>query len=236
MSELILGFGKSPIRRSVYVNRQYPNCIWYFWDGQNNTHIPIVETDLFCFIDSISVRENEFKGKAVEKIEVNVSADHPYRLVAGIETAFARSFVSALLAPFDFAQPVAIVVQAGDEEGVVFGRVRQEGVDTRELPQLRSTDEVKAAIDQINARIHGGVPVKSLGSPNKGRIAAMLAHGQSAPAWPVSASMAAPFAMVCLASSGRSILTRMRRWNAYGMLCLSIGPLSSPSGNTNTIG
>jgi hypothetical protein len=108
MSELILGFGKSPIRRSVYINRQYPNCVWYFWDGQNNAHIPIVETDLFCFIDSISVRENEFKGKAVEKIEVNVSADHPYRLVAGIETAFARSFVSALLAPFDFTQPVAI--------------------------------------------------------------------------------------------------------------------------------
>lgn len=157
--EATLGFGKSPRRRSVYVNRQYDNCLWYFWDGAKSAHEPIEASDLFCLIQSVAIKESEFKGKLVEKIEINVQSDEKYRLLAGIDTAFCKSIVSNLLyCDFNFLEPVSILVKAGDEEGVVFGRVYQDGILTStENPQIKTVEDVKAAIAVINDRLLGKI-------------------------------------------------------------------------------
>lgn len=191
MSEVVLGFGKSPRRRSVYVNRSYEGCLWYFWNGGTKEHEPIGSTDLFCLIEEVKIQVGEFKNKPVEKIEVLVQAEAPYRLVAGIDTAFARSLMSSLLFySFDFAQTVSVVVQSGDEDGVVFGRCYQNGVQaSKSAPQLKTIEEVKEAIATINSRL--GIelteakvpgmekptlpPVAVAVSGNSDRIAAMMA-------------------------------------------------------------
>ena len=36
-----LGFGNPPRARYIYANRQYPDCLWYFWNGGKSIYEPI---------------------------------------------------------------------------------------------------------------------------------------------------------------------------------------------------
>ena len=36
-----LGFGHPPKPRYIYANRQYSDCLWYFWNGAKSEHEPI---------------------------------------------------------------------------------------------------------------------------------------------------------------------------------------------------
>ena len=36
-----LGFVAPPKSRFIYANRQYSNCLWYFWNNAKNEHEPI---------------------------------------------------------------------------------------------------------------------------------------------------------------------------------------------------
>ena len=58
-----LGFGHPPKPRYIYTNRQYPDCLWYFWDGENNKHEPILFNALTGIIDKLETEEKEYKGK-----------------------------------------------------------------------------------------------------------------------------------------------------------------------------
>ena len=52
-----LGFGHSPRPRYIYVNRQYPECVWYFWDGENKRHEPILFNALTGIIEKLETEE-----------------------------------------------------------------------------------------------------------------------------------------------------------------------------------
>lgn len=125
-----LGFGNSPRPRFVYLNRQYPECLWYFWKSDKNTYEPILSESITGYLKRIEIKEGEHRGK--EKIKLNLTIaceDQNFVLVIGAETETAKSLLNNLVAcAIDFAQtPICIEPKAGDSENVLFTNVYVDG-------------------------------------------------------------------------------------------------------------
>lgn len=120
-----LGFCEPPKTRYIYANRQYPDCLWYFWDGAKNTHEPIARQAITGYITNIAIEVKEFRGKDDPKLNISIKADRPYCLQVGIDTEVGKSLIYTLahIPGDDFALPLTIAVEAGETEQVLFARV-----------------------------------------------------------------------------------------------------------------
>lgn len=120
-----LGFGKAPIKRTIYCNRKYNDCLWYFWHGATKEHIPIREEALTCFITGIEITNREFKSREYEKLRIHVMADIPYVLECGMDTQFGQSALLALgrLTEEELRGRITFMPQAGEDDNVVFCRI-----------------------------------------------------------------------------------------------------------------
>lgn len=121
----VLGFGDPPKTRYIYANRQYPDCLWYFWDGGKNSHEPIASHAITGVIDKIEIETKEYRGKPDPKLNVYVKADRPYVIQSGLDTLFAKGLIFTLSKlPIEaFRKPIMIAVEAGGDEKVLFSRV-----------------------------------------------------------------------------------------------------------------
>jgi hypothetical protein len=122
-----LGFGPSPRPRTIYINRQYPECLWYFWNGAKSIHEPIEHGSITAYLTKIELTEKEFRGKPDTKIDLYLKADRAYKIQVGIDTLTAKSLLSALTKVEDFSQPITIAPEPGDTEQVVFAKVAIDG-------------------------------------------------------------------------------------------------------------
>ena len=120
-----LGFGHSPKARYIYANRQYPDALWYFWDGANKKHEPINLPALTGIIEKLEMEEKEYKGDKELKINLHIRAECNYVIQSGSETMFSKGLVYTLskLPIAAFTQAITIVVEAGEDEKVLFCRV-----------------------------------------------------------------------------------------------------------------
>lgn len=125
LSDKDLGFCNPPIPRYIYANRQYPECLWYFWDFQNSKPIPILTTALKGVVTGIRIEEKEFRGKSEPKLQCEVLADQRYVIVCGFDTLFAKGLLSALatLTKEQINAPIVIAAEPGDTEQVLFCKV-----------------------------------------------------------------------------------------------------------------
>lgn len=124
-----LGFGHPPRPRYIYANRQYSDCLWYFWNGTKGEHEPIDHHALTGVIENLELEEKEFRGKADYKVNLHIRADRLYIIQAGQDTLFAKGLVYTLskLPISAFRQPITIAVEPGDTEQVLFCRVYNPG-------------------------------------------------------------------------------------------------------------
>lgn len=120
-----LGFGHPPRPRYIYANRQYPDCLWYFWDSAKKEHEPIAFHALTGVVERLEVEEKEFRGKPDYKVNLHIRADRNYVIQSGLETLFAKGLVYALskLPVAAFTQAITIAVEPGDTEQVLFCRI-----------------------------------------------------------------------------------------------------------------
>jgi len=117
-----LGFGAPPTPKFIYANVQ-DDCLWHFWDHTENKAIPITDTALTGYIRGVQISVQQYKGEDKPKLRVRVEADEEYIIQAGIDTVFARSFLSFLAGcpQEDLKEPVTIAVKASeDSEKVLF--------------------------------------------------------------------------------------------------------------------
>lgn len=111
-----LGFGASPRGRKVYVNHQYPECLWYFWDHGNKTYIPILQESLTGYLKAIYLKDKDFRNKQNPKINFVLDCgDDRYILELGLDTIPARNLIDGF-AVVDLSEPITIEPQAGDKE------------------------------------------------------------------------------------------------------------------------
>lgn len=122
-----LGFGPSPRPRTIYLNRQYPECLWYFWDHAANKQQPIEHESLTGYLTQIEIKEKEFRGKTDIKLNFHMGCDRAYKVEVGMETLTAKSLLSALTKVQDFTQPITIAPEPGDTDTVVFGKIAIDG-------------------------------------------------------------------------------------------------------------
>ena len=138
-----LGFGSSPQGRMIYLNRQYTDCLWYFWDKTLAAHQPIGHASLTGIVTSVKVRTAEYRGKPDSKLQVHLDCgDDRFILELGLDTITGRDIIQGL-SLCDLSKPVAFEPKAGDEEKVLFvglydsaGKVRVEKDKPVDLPQL----------------------------------------------------------------------------------------------------
>ena len=120
-----LGFTHSPKVRYIYANRQYPDCLWYFWNGGKSVYEPIEYHAITGFIEKLEVEEKEFRGKPDLKINLHIRADRPYIIQSGQDTLFAKGLLYTLskLPVEAFKKPITIAVEAGETDQVLFCRI-----------------------------------------------------------------------------------------------------------------
>lgn len=120
-----LGFSSPPKPRFIYANRQYSNCLWYFWNSAKNEHEPIEATALTGWVEKMEIEEREFRGRTETKVNLTLRADRLYIIQAGFETIFARGMMHTLakLPAEAFRQPIMIAVEPGESEQVLFCRI-----------------------------------------------------------------------------------------------------------------
>ena len=113
------------LQSAVYVNRQYPECVWYFWDGENKKHEPILFNALTGIIEKLETEVKEFKGKHSLKINLHIKAERNYVLESGCETMFSKGLLYAIskLPIQAFKQAITIAVEPGEDEKVSFCRI-----------------------------------------------------------------------------------------------------------------
>ena len=124
-SPVTLGFGHPPKPRYIYANRQYSDCLWYFWNGAKSEHEPIAHQALTGLIEKLEIETKEFRGKPDPKVNLSIRADRPYIIQAGFDTLFAKGLLYTLsrLPAEAFRQPVTIAVEPGETEQVLFCRI-----------------------------------------------------------------------------------------------------------------
>ncbi|PSB28372.1 hypothetical protein C7B70_21175 [Chlorogloea sp. CCALA 695] len=120
-----IGFGHPPKPRYIYTNRQYPECLWYFWDGENKRHEPILFNALTGIIEKLETEEKEYKGKRSLKINLHIRAERNYAIQTGIETMFAKGLLYTLseLPVEKFKSAITIAVEPGNDAQVSFCRI-----------------------------------------------------------------------------------------------------------------
>ena len=120
-----IGFGHPPKPRYIYTNRQYPDCLWYFWDGENKKHEPIQFQALTGIIEKLDTEEKDYKGKRNLKINLHIRAERNYVIESGLETMFSKGLLYAIskLPITTFKQPITIAVEPGDTAQVSFCRI-----------------------------------------------------------------------------------------------------------------
>jgi hypothetical protein len=120
-----LGFGHPPKPRYIYANRQYSDCLWYFWNGAQSEHEQIEHHALTGIIEKLEVEEKEFRGKPDYKVNLHMRADRAYVIQSGHDTLFARGLIWMLskIPVAAFRQPITVAVEAGDTEQVLFCRI-----------------------------------------------------------------------------------------------------------------
>ncbi len=113
------------VRTAIYTNRQYPECLWYFWDGENKRHEPILFNALTGIIEKLETEEKEHKGKRNLKINLHIRAERNYVIESGSETMFSKGLLYTLsrLPVEKFSQAITIAVEPGEEAKVSFCRI-----------------------------------------------------------------------------------------------------------------
>ncbi len=161
-----LGFGHSPKPRYIYANRQYAECLWYFWDGAKKEHEPILFQALTGIVEKLEIEEKQYKGKPEVKVNLHIKADRNYVIQSGLETLFAKGLVYTLskLPVASFNKPITIAVEPGDTEQVLFCRVYNpvtrlavyapytEPVDWQNVI-ARATSKINAAHGRVEPRV-----------------------------------------------------------------------------------
>jgi 3',5'-cyclic AMP phosphodiesterase CpdA len=156
-----LGFCDPPKTRYIYANRQYPDCLWYFWNGGKNCHEPIEPHALTGVIEKIEIEEKDFRGKPDPKVNIYVNADRPYVIQSGIETLFTKGLIYTLSKlPIEaFKKPIMIAVEAGDTDSVLFSRVYNPATGAQVFAPYAEPVEwtavIARAIDKVN-QAHNG--------------------------------------------------------------------------------
>jgi hypothetical protein len=120
-----LGFSHAPKARYIYANRQYPDCLWYFWNGAKSLHEPIEFQALTGMIEKLEIEEKEFRGKPDPKVNLHIRADRLYVIQSGFDTLFTKGLLYTLSKlPIEaFKKPITIAVEAGDTEQVLFCKI-----------------------------------------------------------------------------------------------------------------
>lgn len=120
-----LGFGHPPKARTIYANRQYPSCLWYFWNGAKNEPEPIECQALTGMVERLEIEQKEYKGKLDLKVNLHIQAERRYVIQSGLETQFAKGllYMLSMLPISALAQPLAISVEPGETEQVLFCRL-----------------------------------------------------------------------------------------------------------------
>lgn len=156
-SSVTLGFGHPPKPRYIYANRQYSDCLWYFWNGADNQHEPIAHTALTGTIEKLEIETKEFRGKPDQKVNLTIRADRTYIIQAGADTLFAKGLLFTLskLPHQAFQQPITIAVEPGETEQVLFCRIYNPATgQSIYAPYPDDTDWVKVTAKAI-AKIEG---------------------------------------------------------------------------------
>jgi hypothetical protein len=156
-----LGFGFAPRPRYIYANRQNSDCLWYFWNGGDNVHIPIEYHALTGFITKIEVEEKEFKKKKDFKLNIHVKAERAYIIQSGLETLFSKGVIYALKEVADFSQVLSIAVEPGNTEQVLFGRVYVGDQNIYAPYDDDANIPWQSLVESIQSRIEGGAPTQS---------------------------------------------------------------------------
>lgn len=157
-----LGFGHSPRPRYIYVNRQHPDCLWYFWDGANNKPEPIQHQALTGIIEKLETEEKEFKGKRSLKMNLHIKAERNYVIESGCETIFSKGLLYAIskLPIAAFSQAITIAVEPGEDEKVLFCRIYNpltgQSVYAPYTESVNWQDVIARAASKINAA-HGRI-------------------------------------------------------------------------------
>ncbi len=157
-----LGFGHSPRPRYIYVNRQHPECLWYFWDGANSKPEPIQFQALTGIIEKLETETKEFKGKRSLKINLHIKAERNYVIESGSETMFSKGLLYAIskLPITAFSQAITIAVEPGEDEKVSFCRIYNpvtgQAVYAPYTEPVNWQDVIARATSKINAA-HGRI-------------------------------------------------------------------------------
>jgi hypothetical protein len=127
-----LGFCDPPKPIVIYANRSHADAIWYTWDFDNNTHVPIQKRAITCVVTGINVVEKEYKNKTEKKFQVRVQADRAFTIESGLDTQFAKGLIASLDAlGSDISKSIVIEAEAGETETVLFCRVYLDGESVR---------------------------------------------------------------------------------------------------------
>lgn len=120
-----LGFGHPPRPRYIYANRQYPDALWYFWDGAKKEYEPIPYHALTGLIEKLDIETKEFKGKTEAKVNLHIKADRRYILQVGYDTIAAKGLLWGLskLPQNAYSAPITIAVEPGETDQVLFTRI-----------------------------------------------------------------------------------------------------------------
>lgn len=158
-----LGFGHPPKARTIYANRQYPSCLWYFWNGARSEPEPIEFQALTGIVERLEIEQKEYKGRPDWKVNLHIQADRRYVIRSGLETQFTKGLLYMLskLPVSALAQPITIAVEPGETDQVLFCRLyNPETGKAVYAPYSENTDwqEVtRRAVTKIDMA-HGRVP------------------------------------------------------------------------------
>jgi hypothetical protein len=156
-----LGFNHPPKPRYVYANRQYSDCLWYFWNGGKNEHEPIAIHALTGAIEKLEIESKEFRGKPDVKLNLHIWGDRPYVVQSGFDTLFAKGLLWSLdqLSNLAAQSVVTIAVEPGETEQVLFCRVYGPDGQAIYAPYPDTTDWVAIAAS-VQSKL-GGHPEKT---------------------------------------------------------------------------
>lgn len=124
LNGILSGFCDPPKARYIYANRQYDDCLWYFWNG--STHEPIAQTAITAVVEKVETEEKDSRGKTERKLNVTLRAGKSkYVLQSGADTLFGKGLLYTLskLPASSFGFPVMIAVEPGTTDTVLFCKI-----------------------------------------------------------------------------------------------------------------